>query len=772
MGLLYRWNAQQVLNSEQIKQLCQSTKLSAPVIQLLLQRGLDTTAKIKQFLNPNLSQLHDPYLLHDMSPAVRRINQAITQHEKMIIYGDYDADGITSTVILKTAIEQLGGQVDYYLPDRFTDGYGPNLSRYQKLGAAGYQLIITVDNGVSGMAALSWARDQGIDVVVTDHHKLPPQLPPAVAIVHPQYPQTAYPCPDLCGAGVAFKVATALLQRIPVELLDLAAIGTIADVVDLVDENRVLVAGGLQQIQQHPRLGIKQLAQKAHLQIANFSEEDIGFQIAPRLNALGRLDQAAKGVELLASTDESTTYALAQEIDHINQKRKQLCQEVYEQALVMANAQIQTGAKFLVIFDPNWHQGILGIVAGRILQQTKRPTLVLTQNAQGQAVGSGRSESNLDLYATLAPWKEKFLAFGGHAQACGLTMEVSAVADLQIQVNQLPNVQQLKITQFPRQSYDLALDIAQINLDLYQQLRQLAPFGHANAHPVLRITGFQTSRVQYLGKKAHTHLKINLWHQQQCLEAIGFNLGSQLPVIQKLGLNAVYGTLLINHWHNRPRLQVNLSDVEILQQQQVALIQHQRFRDWRNFAEIEFNQYPDNLIFFHQKNLRQFQKKYPQSKCYWSKQLPKTLTSGMLVDRPANLTEFLTVCRQFQWDQLDLSFRTQYPQYYQLQLSKDQTQECLKYFWAHHDLTENDLPAIAAYLGLTELDIRVLLNMFVELKFIKINQGVLQRPLVVNKVPFSQSSTYRQLQLLKEVQTRLIESKFTDLVQWIVQSSK
>ena len=244
MGLLYRWNAQQVLNSEQIKQLCQSTKLSAPVIQLLLQRGLDTTAKIKQFLNPNLSQLHDPYLLHDMSSAVRRINQAITQHEKMIIYGDYDADGITSTVILKTAIEQLGGQVDYYLPDRFTDGYGPNLSRYQKLGAAGYQLIITVDNGVSGMAALSWARDQGIDVVVTDHHKLPPQLPPAVAIVHPQYPQTAYPCPALCGAGVAFKVATALLQRIPVELLDLAAIGTIADVVDLVDENRVLVASG------------------------------------------------------------------------------------------------------------------------------------------------------------------------------------------------------------------------------------------------------------------------------------------------------------------------------------------------------------------------------------------------------------------------------------------------------------------------------------------------------------------------------------------------
>lgn len=287
--------------SANFEEMIQARGLSPLIGQLLWQRNIRTAADLQSFLEPDLQGLHDPFLFYDMEKAVDRIQTAIMNEERILIYGDYDADGITSTTVLKEALELLGADVEFYLPNRFTDGYGPNLSVYQDKIAAGVQLIITVDNGVSGHEALAYAKEAQVDVIVTDHHELPPELPDAYAIIHPRHPLGNYPFSDLAGVGVAFKVATALLEEVPVELLDLVAIGTIADMVSLTGENRILVTNGLKMIQQTERAGLSALIEVSGLKKRAINETDIGFAIGPRLNAIGRLEDANPAVTLMST---------------------------------------------------------------------------------------------------------------------------------------------------------------------------------------------------------------------------------------------------------------------------------------------------------------------------------------------------------------------------------------------------------------------------------------------------------------------------------------
>ncbi len=395
----YKWKLkeQEVLPQSFI-QLLNQQKIDPFIGQLLWQRNLRNETALKKFLSPTLEDIYDPLLMNDMKKAIQRIQTAAENGERILIYGDYDTDGITSTVLMKETIELIGGDVDFFLPNRFIHGYGPNKEIFKEKIEQGIQLIITIDNGVAGHEAIQLAQEKGVDVIITDHHELPVSLPQAYAIVHPRHPDGKYPFDDLAGVGVAFKVASALLEEPPVEFLDLVALGTIADLVSLTDENRVLVKIGLVILQKSERIGLKCLIEKSGLKQETISEEDIGFSLAPRLNAIGRLGEAGPGVQLLATFDDQEAEQLATMIDEKNNQRKKLVSTVTEEAL----QQINPNDPIHIIAKEEWPEGILGIVAGKIVQETGKPTIVLTIDAAKKlAKGSARSIPAINLYEVL-----------------------------------------------------------------------------------------------------------------------------------------------------------------------------------------------------------------------------------------------------------------------------------------------------------------------------------------------------------------------------------
>lgn len=390
-------------------QQCEKLNLNKTLARLLWQRGIQSEEALAEFLQPQIERLHDPFQLFEMEKVVERIQGAVLNGERIMVYGDYDADGITSTTIMTEALELLGADVSFYLPNRFKDGYGPNLAVYKEMIASGIQLIITVDNGVSGHEAIDYANEQGVDVIVTDHHELSKTLPNAFGIIHPRHPKGNYPFGELAGVGVAFKVACALLEEVPAEFLDLVAIGTVADMVSLTDENRILVTYGLKALQQTERLGLQALLKISGVDETKLDEQSIGFALAPRLNAIGRLADPNKAVTLLKTFDQSEAESLAKELDSINKERKSLVETITKEALAL----IEPEDDIHIVAKQGWHEGVLGIVAGRILKETGKPALVLTIKEDGIAKGSGRSTDSLNMFEMLDSLRDLFTSFGG-----------------------------------------------------------------------------------------------------------------------------------------------------------------------------------------------------------------------------------------------------------------------------------------------------------------------------------------------------------------------
>ena len=367
MEARYAWELSQNKDQQLAKELQEQCQLSPLLAQLLVQRGIDSVQAAKRYMDPQLAELHDPFELHDMQKAVDRIQAAVANGEKIVVYGDYDADGITSTAVMYETLDEVGAQVEFFIPHRFTDGYGPNLDEYQRLIDGGAQLIVTVDNGVSGAKEIEYANSRGVDVVITDHHELPAQLPEAAAIVHPKFPGSEYQGGDLSGVGVAFKTAWALTEEFPQEMLDLVAIGELADLVDVTGENRALITWGLKQLRQGMRPGLHQLVKLAKLNEDRLTDQDVGFGIAPRLNALGRIDDASEGVLLLTTMDDREGKEIAQEVENANQTRQQLVAKITDEALKQARSAENADRSTLVLLGHEWHQGVLGIVASRIV---------------------------------------------------------------------------------------------------------------------------------------------------------------------------------------------------------------------------------------------------------------------------------------------------------------------------------------------------------------------------------------------------------------------
>lgn len=557
-------------------------KLGLPpiVAQILANRGILTLDDARIFLNGDLSHLHDPFLLKDMDSAVERVNKAVAAGEKIIVYGDYDADGITSTALLFGVLKELGADAGYYIPRRMEEGYGLNIPSIEKFIDQGVTLIITVDCGVSAAAEISFARERGVDVVVTDHHEPPAELPPALAIVNPKRRDCSYPFKELAGVGVAFKLAQALtsagagkgtgigaapvqeepLPEILRRRLDIVALGTVADIVPLKGENRILVKAGLAQMDRTCHPGLQALIQVGGLAGKPLDANRLAFGLAPRLNAAGRIGDAQLAAELLLTGDQERASQLAGILDRANEERQTVEAGIFEEAVEMIESAGLAQNRVLVLARPGWHVGVIGIVASRLVQKYYRPAVLLSV-AEEVAKGSARSIPGFNIYAALAACDTLLAKYGGHNQAAGLTLAARHVDDFYaaLETHAQEIIAEEHLTR--QVIIDGEISLPDLTRDLYRQLERLAPFGCDNPGPVLVSRGTQVVDCRNVGTDG-SHLKMRLQTEQCVMDAIGFGLGGRAGSLDALaGLDVAFA-LEQNEWNGRVNLQLNLKDLK------------------------------------------------------------------------------------------------------------------------------------------------------------------------------------------------------------------
>ncbi|MCH5464300.1 single-stranded-DNA-specific exonuclease RecJ [Levilactobacillus tujiorum] len=720
----YQWNIKNVDQpSAEAQQLAEQEKISPIVAQILWNRGYQTPAAAHDFLNPGPDQLHDPNLLHDMQKGVARIEEAIGSDQQITIYGDYDADGVTSTSILYETLNEMGAKVNYYIPNRFTDGYGPNVAAFKKLIAAGTQLLVTVDNGVAGNEAIAAANAAGVDVVVTDHHELPQDLPDAYAIIHPRYPGAEYPFGGLSGAGVAFKVAQALREEIPQDVLDLAAIGTVADLVPLIDENRVLVYFGLQLLKQDERPGLQALMTGAGIKPEELTEQSIGFGIAPRLNALGRLNDAAPAVELLTTPDFTVAKELAKQTEDQNRQRQDLVQRISQEALAQAEDAEHRDRAALVISGHDWHEGVLGIVASKVVESTGKPTLVLNVNEDGRAKGSGRSVAAFNLFAALDPHRDILTAFGGHHMAVGLTLPSEQLTALADALDQEADKQQLTQSGPEKIPVAATLDVAAVTPSLYQELAQLAPFGTDNSQPLFAFETATLTEIKAIGKDK-SHLKFQLQEGGHRLNAIQFGAGKYVPALTAAPSDAaVLGVIEDNVWQGRHSLQVMVKDLRLTESpvldQRTTQLHRQMF------------QAAGKYVFFHQNAFRQLanQLATDATAVLYDGSAVAPLaphTTVYLVDCPDATTDLEQALQQLQPEKV-VAYLYKKESLSQLGMpTRSQYAKLFKFVATHQQVdVGHQLAQLATFLQIPRTQLIFMIQVFFECGFITIDHGVM-----------------------------------------------
>lgn len=444
---------------------------------------------------------HDALQLSDMTKTIERIKRAIANDEKILVYGDYDADGVTSTTILVTTLQLLGAQVGWHIPNRFTEGYGPNELAFRNAHDEGITLIITVDNGIQGHNEIKMVQDLGVDVIVTDHHEIGSTLPEAYAIVHPMHPSFNYPFQQLCGAGVAYKLAQALIENVPDYFKALVAIGTIADLVSLTDENRSLVKQGLKVLNDQCPTSVKALLKEAGYN-DNIDEETIGFIIGPRLNAVGRLDDASLACELLMTDDEEEAAFLAEQVEQFNRERKDIVATITEEAMAMAEMKVKNGDLFLLLAKENWHEGVLGIVASKIVETFALPTLILNiDREQNHAKGSARSIDQVSMFEILSAHQELIAKFGGHHMAAGMTMDIENIESLAEGLNKWMKELSKTTSLDPVKPVDVLLTENDITIKNIRDMNRLRPFGTDFSRPIFEMDDLSVSSVKAIGQQ-------------------------------------------------------------------------------------------------------------------------------------------------------------------------------------------------------------------------------------------------------------------------------
>lgn len=556
---IYNWLLKRKYNDILIKNMSEQLNIKNFITKTIFNRGLHDLNTIMNFLNPDVNNLYNPHLLTGVDKAIEIINNHIKLGDKITIYGDYDVDGITSTSILFIILKKLGADVNYYIPDRLSEGYGINLEAIHKIINTNSKLLITVDCGITSYNEVLEARKNGLDVIVTDHHQPPNVIPMASCVINPHLKDCTYPFKNLSGVGVVFKLCQALTNE-ALEYLDLVSVGTVADIVPLLDENRILVKEGLKKLNHTSNIGLKELIKISGLDKIKISAHHIGFVLAPRLNAAGRLKNALSCVKLLTTDNIDEARKISEYLNTENAIRQQIEKNILNEAIEQIENNVDLKReKIIVLHSDKWHPGVIGIVSSKITEKYSRPSILISVE-KGIGRGSCRSIDRFDLYESLKHVKKYLIQFGGHKMAAGLTIKEENIELFRNEINEYANTIISDVDLIPTFKIDAEIQNEIIDIESAKQIEELAPFGNGNTIPLYLFKNLVIKNVSLIG---NNHLKMIATKNRNLYEILGFNMGSKFNKFKIHSVIDVVGYIEINTWNNKEKVQINAKDIRI-----------------------------------------------------------------------------------------------------------------------------------------------------------------------------------------------------------------
>jgi single-stranded-DNA-specific exonuclease len=565
-----RWVVKDKGDTAVVKQLAGALGVSLSLANLMVQRNITSPDEAKAFFNPGLDYLHDPFLMKDMNIAVDRISTAIKKNERILVYGDYDVDGTTAVALMYSFLKDQYSNVEYYIPDRYKEGYGVSFQGLDFAYQNNCKVVITLDCGIKAVEKVKYARSKGLDVIICDHHYPGDEIPKALAVLDPKQPFCSYPYKELSGCGVGFKLihAYSRVHGIPFSeiyhYLDLVAVSIASDIVPITGENRVMAYFGLKQLNESPRTGLKEIIRESEVTKA-LTIEDVVFKIGPRINAAGRMETGSKAVDLLVSSDTKLATGISKEINNFNIERRSVDRIITTEAMRMISEDQRTvNSRTTVLYNPNWKKGVIGIVASRLIETYYRPTVILTES-NGFATGSARSVQGYDLYQAIEACSDLLESFGGHMYAAGLTLKKENIQPFMERFEQYVNSTITEEQLVPRIFIDTELSFSEINEDFFKTMSQFQPFGPENMSPVFVSRNvFDTGSGRMVGSSGE-HLKLDLCQEstgQKSFSAIAFSQANHFEYIRGGNPFDICYSLEMNEFRGNKNLQLNIRDIK------------------------------------------------------------------------------------------------------------------------------------------------------------------------------------------------------------------
>lgn len=555
-----KWEIYQT-NEEKVEKLQEKYKLNRLLSTLLTNRGITEETEITKFLNPKRSDFYDPFGMPDMEKAAERILKAIKDKEQIIIYGDYDVDGITSVTVLKSFLEERGIQVNVYIPNRLNEGYGLNKTAMEEIAKQGNKLMITVDCGITAVDEVEYAKTFGIETIITDHHEPAEELPKAIAVVDAKRKDNKYECRNLAGVGVVFKLIQALSIKLGLDpkeylkYLDIVCVGTISDIVPLTDENRVIVKLGLKLVEQTKNLGLKEILQSCGY--SKINSTTISFGVAPRINACGRMGHQEEALNLLLSKEENEVKELTQKINEYNKTRQEIEKNIYNEAVEQIEKEGLDTKNTIVVSGKGWHHGVIGIVSSKITELYFKPSILLCEE-DGECKGSGRSIPGFDLHEALMECNDTIDKFGGHAMAVGINIKKEKVEEFKEEFEKIAKEKEVdKI--IPILNLDAEIKLDDVNKEMVDSLKELEPFGEANKMPIFAFRNLKIDSIRSLSEGKH--LRLSVKDNKNIINAIGFNMGALADTYRIGDRVDIAGNLEINSFNGVDSIQINIKDI-------------------------------------------------------------------------------------------------------------------------------------------------------------------------------------------------------------------
>jgi single-stranded-DNA-specific exonuclease len=565
-----RWVVKDKGDTAVVKQLAAALGVSESLANLMVQRNISSPDEAKAFFNPSLDYLHDPFQMWNMDIAVDRISAAIKKNERILVYGDYDVDGTTAVALVYSFLKDQYSNVEYYIPDRYKEGYGVSFQGLDFAYQNNCKVVITLDCGIKAVEKVKYARTKGLDVIICDHHYPGDEIPKALAVLDPKQPLCNYPYKELSGCGVGFKLIQAYsrVHGIPfsqiAHYLDLVAVSVASDIVPITGENRVMAYFGLKQLNESPRTGLKELIRESEV-TRSLTIEDVVFKIGPRINAAGRMETGSKAVDLLVSNDTRLATGISKEINNFNIERRTVDRSITTEAMRMISDDQRTvNSKTTVLYNPNWKKGVIGIVASRLIETYYRPTVILTES-NGFATGSARSVQGYDLYAAIEACSDLLESFGGHMFAAGLTLKKENIRPFMDKFEQYVNSTISEDQLVPRIFIDTELTFSEINEDFFRTMSQFQPFGPDNMSPIfISHNVFDTGSGRMVGSSGE-HLKLDLCQEssgQKSFSAIAFSQANHFEYIKGGNPFDICYSIEMNEFRGNKNLQLNVRDIK------------------------------------------------------------------------------------------------------------------------------------------------------------------------------------------------------------------